>query len=383
MGSDGGSPQPIDFAAPTQTDEDKHSEQEEQQRQNADEANSDAGENHHDDDEANGGNLSDNDSDLLSEIDEDQFDNFDSGPAPVTIDEDVTKTLKAAKRKRVDGETTKKPKEGKRQKKRARSEEDDFGSGNTGEPAARRPRKARTAAAEARSRGATGASDGAAQQEEEDETDLTPEERRRRALERAMDAAVKGNPNKRRRKKDEVDLEDEMDEHIASLKVRMETACEADNTAREQGRPAVHKLKLLPEVTALLNRSSAQDNLLDPETNFLQSIKFFIEPLNDGSLPAYNIQRDIFTALTRLPIEKDALLASGIGKVVLFYTRSKRPEVGIKRMAERLLGEWSRPILKRTDDYKKRHVETRDFDYAYVLPLDVLILFSIILHPEW
>ena len=38
---------------------------------------------------------------------------------------------------------------------------------------------------------------------EENEENLTPDERRRRALDRAMDAALK-NPNKRRRKKDEV-----------------------------------------------------------------------------------------------------------------------------------------------------------------------------------
>ena len=88
--------------------------------------------------------------------------------------------------------------------------------------------------------------------------------------------------------------------------------------------------------------------------------------LNDGSLPAYNIQRDLFTAMTKLNVEKESLLSSGIGKVVLFYTRSKKPEPAIKRMAERLLGEWSRPILKRTDDYKKRQVESRDYDYQYV-----------------
>lgn len=162
------------------------------------------------------------------------------------------------------------------------------------------------------------------------------------------------------------DLEDEIDEEIADLKVAMEKACEADNTAREAGQPAVHKLKLLPSVTGLLNRNNIQHAILDPDTNFLQHVKFFLEPLNDGSLPAYNIQRDIFNTLIRLPIEKETLLSSGIGKVVYFYTRSKRPEPSIKRMAERLLGDWSRPILKRTDDYKKRHVETREFDYEYV-----------------
>jgi hypothetical protein len=146
----------------------------------------------------------------------------------------------------------------------------------------------------------------------------------------------------------------------------MEQACEADNSAREKGQPAIHKLKMLPEVVALLNRNTVQHSIVDPDTNFLQSVKFFLEPLNDGSLPAYNIQRDLFTALTRLPIEKEALLSSGIGKVVLYYTKSQKPEIGIKRIAERLLGEWSRPILKRSDDYKKRKVITKEYDHQYV-----------------
>jgi transcription factor SPN1 len=146
----------------------------------------------------------------------------------------------------------------------------------------------------------------------------------------------------------------------------MEQACQADNMAREKGQPAIHKLKLLPEVVALLNRNTVQHSIVDPDTNFLQSVKFFLEPLNDGSLPAYNIQRDLFQSLTHLRIEKDALLSSGIGKVVLYYTKSRKPEVGIKRIAERLLGEWSRPILKRSDDYRKRQIVTKDFDHQYV-----------------
>jgi transcription factor SPN1 len=154
----------------------------------------------------------------------------------------------------------------------------------------------------------------------------------------------------------------------------MEQACVADNAARDQGKPAIHKLKMLPEVVALLNRNTVQHSIVDPDTNFLQSVRFFLEPLNDGSLPAYNIQRDLFSALTRLPIEKEALLSSGIGKLVLYYTKSKRPEIGIKRTAERLLGEWSRPVLKRSDDYKKRKIMTKEFDHQYVSIFSVLSL---------
>lgn len=124
----------------------------------------------------------------------------------------------------------------------------------------------------------------------------------------------------------------------------------------------MQKLKLLPEVVALLNRNTLRNQLVDPDTNLLEAVRFFLEPLNDGSLPAYNIQRELFAALTRLPINKESLVASGIGKVTLFYTKSNKPEPGIKRQAEKLLGEWTRPILKRTDDYRKRELQEAVYD---------------------
>ena len=162
------------------------------------------------------------------------------------------------------------------------------------------------------------------------------------------------------------DISTMVDDEIASLRTRMAEAAERDVEARsaDPPRPAMHKLKLLPEVTAFLNRNGrdVESAIVDPENNLLESVRFFLEPLNDGSLPAYNIQRDLFAALAKLPVGKDALLSSGIGKVVLFYTKSRKPEPGIKRTAERLLAEWTRPILKRSDNYRNRVLEERRFD---------------------
>lgn len=159
-----------------------------------------------------------------------------------------------------------------------------------------------------------------------------------------------------------------IDEEIATLRNRMSEAAELDVDARSQKppRPAMHKLRLLPEVTALLNRNNrdVESAIVDPENNLLESVRFFLEPLSDGSLPAYNIQRELFASLTKLPIDKESLISSGIGKVVLFYTKSKKPELAIKRQAERLLGEWTRPILKRSDDYRKRVLASVDYDPA-------------------
>ncbi|KAG8413838.1 Transcription factor iws1 [Metarhizium acridum] len=314
---------------------------------------------------------SDRDSDALSEIDENEFEDYDPETAniedrPVDIDEDIARTLKATKRKRVAGDAPKKPREGRREKKR-RDRDDDVAMEDGSEADGKAPRRARRTGEGERRRAKPDTP------EPENEEELSPEERRKRAIDRALDAAIKKGGTTKRRRKDEIDLEDEIDEQLAELKVKMEKACRADNEARESNQPALHKLKLLPEVNAILNRNNVQHAVLDPDTNFLQHVKFFLEPLNDGSLPAYNIQRDLFTAMTKLNVEKEALLSSGIGKVVLFYTRSKKPEPSIKRMAERLLGEWSRPILKRTDDYKKRQIESRDYDYQYVKAVACLL----------
>lgn len=301
----------------------------------------------------------DKDLDQLSEIDEDQFEDYDPETAniedrPVEIDEDVARTLKAARRQRSDADKPRKAKEGRREKKK-RSRDGDA----DGQDEESRPRKSR------RSEGSgsrTISKRASPEQENGDESHLTPDERRRRALDRALEAAVKG-PTRRKKKKDETDLDDPIDDQIADLVVKMERACEADNTAREAGKPAVEKMKLLPEVVSMLNRNNAQEAVLDPDSGFLRAVRYFLEPLHDGSLPAYSIQREIFNHLVKLPIEKDTLLGSGLGKVVFFYTKSKRPEPNIKRIAEKLVGDWSRPILKRTDDYKKRQLETRTYDY--------------------
>lgn len=150
-------------------------------------------------DNPDAGGDSDNESDL-SDVDEANFDDFDANGfrleerPMVSIDEDAAKTLKASKRKRAEGEV-KKLKEGKRDKKkrpRRYSDEDPDGMEVDGKRV-EGDRKDGDRTKEHRK----------ATPEPENDENLTPEERRRRALDKAMDAALK-NPNKRRRKKDEV-----------------------------------------------------------------------------------------------------------------------------------------------------------------------------------
>lgn len=144
---------------------------------------------------------------------------------------------------------------------------------------------------------------------------------------------------------------------------RMAEAARLDTDARARNEPALHKLALLPQVTALLNRGGAiQESIVDPENDLLRSITFFLEPsATDGALPAYAIQKELFAVLPRLPIGAEELRGdTKLGQCVLFYTKSKKPEMDIKRQAERLLTKWMSIMLKRSSDYSKRDMPAAD-----------------------
>ncbi|CAA9963574.1 hypothetical protein CFE70_007782 [Pyrenophora teres f. teres 0-1] len=305
--------------------------------------------------------LSDNESVLSEALDDDQLDEqfgdfdinnvaIDERPAQA-IDEDNVKQIGVHKRKRAVGEgdePKKKKKRADKPRRKKNKDGDDDADIAEGDRRSKRSKKGGKAA-----RGAS--------PEGDPDEHLTPEERRKKALNAQIDSIVKGGSN-RRRKKDGIDLEQMADQEIEEMRRRMAAAAEADNEGRKRNEPARHKLKLLPEVTALLNKNTLRDTIVDPEVNLLESVRFFLEPLSDGSLPAYDIQKDLFASLAKLPVNKDTLVASGIGKVIMFYIKSKKPELTIKRQAERLFTDWTRPILRRTDDYRKKEFAQADYD---------------------
>lgn len=191
-----------------------------------------------------------------------------------------------------------------------------------------------------------------------------PEELRKWELDRTMDSAIA--PTKKRRKQDEDDLIASMDDEIVQLTEKMRLAAQADAEANSEKRIATAKLKLLPEVQKILRSQALYDSILD--NNMLVSMKHWLEPLPDRSLPALNIQKTIFDALQALPIKTEHLRESGIGKVVLFYKKSKKPEEFIKVQANTLISEWSRPIIRKSASHKTKRVKTVDYEGPSSIP---------------
>ena len=185
---------------------------------------------------------------------------------------------------------------------------------------------------------------------------------RRRALDKKMDEAVRSYKPNRRRRAGDIDI-DKADDEIEIMRQKMAKACEDDAAARSKGQIATHKLAILPQVVELMNRNTIQTQIVDPDINLLEAVRFMLEPADhDAALPNYKIQRELFAILLKLNIGKEALVASGIGKVVLFYTKSIQPQPDIKRMAEKLVGEWMRVVLKKHKTKRAHPVPTQTFD---------------------
>lgn len=157
------------------------------------------------------------------------------------------------------------------------------------------------------------------------------------------------------------------EEKIKSLKAAMDEAADQDYEAIKKKNPATHKLAMLPTVEAILAKSSLHEAILD--YLLLMSIRRWLEPLPDRSLPAYSIQRTLLAALQKLPITKEHLAESGIGKIIIFYRNSPRVERSIQRIADALWVEWSRPILRKSANFRDRQIVTASYNSSMQLPV--------------
>lgn len=66
-----------------------------------------------------------------------------------------------------------------------------------------------------------------------------------------------------------------------------------------------------------------------------------------------------------MELDAQTLKETYLGRVVLFYTKATRVQAPIKRQADTLVQQWSRPILRRPADLHNRKVMSiKDLDLA-------------------
>ncbi|KAF8628002.1 hypothetical protein AX15_004123 [Amanita polypyramis BW_CC] len=181
-----------------------------------------------------------------------------------------------------------------------------------------------------------------------------------------IDEILKAKKMTRRKKKTNEEVLDSFADHeVSRLRETMNAAAEEDINCNNEKLPAVTKLKLLPEAMETLRKASLAQSMID--NNLLDAVRRWLEPLPDRSLPALNIQRELFGVIKKMEfIDSSVLKESGLGRIVLFYTKCKRVNPDIQRIANDLVMTWARPIIKRSASYRDRVVPiAQDGDGAH------------------
>ncbi|OVA16522.1 Transcription factor IIS [Macleaya cordata] len=143
---------------------------------------------------------------------------------------------------------------------------------------------------------------------------------------------------------------------VEHLMAELEVTAEEDAELNRQSKPAVNKLKKLPLLTEVLSKRQLQQEFLDH--GVLTLLKNWLEPLPDGSLPNINIRSAILKILTDFPIDleqydrREQLKKSGLGKVIMFLSKSDEETTANRKLAKDLVDKWSRPIFNKSTRFE-------------------------------
>ncbi|WRX17556.1 Transcription factor IIS [Theobroma cacao] len=143
---------------------------------------------------------------------------------------------------------------------------------------------------------------------------------------------------------------------VENVMAELEVTAEEDAELNRQGKPAINKLKKLPLLTEVLSKKQLQPEFLDH--GVLTLLKNWLEPLPDGSLPNINIRAAILRILTDFPIDleqhdrREQLKRSGLGKVIMFLSKSDEETTSNRKLAKDLVDKWSRPIFNKSTRFE-------------------------------
>eukprot|EP00924_Labyrinthula_sp_SR-Ha-C_P001136 augustus_masked-scaffold_7-processed-gene-14.54-mRNA-1 protein AED:1.00 eAED:1.00 QI:0/-1/0/0/-1/1/1/0/412 len=148
--------------------------------------------------------------------------------------------------------------------------------------------------------------------------------------------------------------EDEKEEIVHDILMKMDAAYNQDVTLRRRGEIALNKIKLLPEVLEIMNKNDFHIVLL--ERNLLQVVGQWLRPIknhqDEVELPNLGLRTKIYKVVNKLPIDVEHLSRAKFGKVISYLRDSERETKENRVFLRKLVQKWSRGIFGRSDDFK-------------------------------
>ncbi|RCV24634.1 hypothetical protein SETIT_5G101600v2 [Setaria italica] len=167
-----------------------------------------------------------------------------------------------------------------------------------------------------------------------------------------IERLFKGNNKKKKNDRPRADIGLIVEQFIAEFEV----AAEEDANLNRQSKPAINKLVKLPLLIDVLSKKNLQQEFLDH--GVLTLLKNWLEPLPDGSMPNMNIRSAVLKLLADFPIDleqhdrREQLKKSGLGKVIMFLSKSDEETTANRKLAKELVDKWSRPIFNKSTRFE-------------------------------
>ncbi|KAL3635773.1 Transcription factor iws1 [Castilleja foliolosa] len=143
---------------------------------------------------------------------------------------------------------------------------------------------------------------------------------------------------------------------VENVMAELEVVAEEDAELNRQRKPAINKLRKLSLLEDVLSKKQLQQEFLDH--GVLTLLKNWLEPLPDGSLPNINIRAAVLKILNDFPIDleqydrREQLKKSGLGKVIMFLSKSGEETTSNRKLAKELVDKWSRPIFNKSTRFE-------------------------------
>jgi len=172
--------------------------------------------------------------------------------------------------------------------------------------------------------------------------------------------------SKAKKKRKERRREETMKTEVIDFLSKMEVAAEQDLEAYARKLPAVHKLKMLPEVEVKLRQTELQELLL--KNGLLKVLCMWLNLMPDGNLPNINLRSSLIRLIDILPVEtddfdrKEELKRSGLAKILVFLTTIPQETGSNRAICKKLIEKWSRPVYELSAEYKYIHRSGQVYD---------------------